>query len=87
MVERQALKLKLDSLIIQKGRMAPKNQGLQKEEMQDMMNYGADSIFTVGDELCDKDIDKLIREGERKANMISAVAQSKIKDKFNMVDF
>jgi SWI/SNF-related matrix-associated actin-dependent regulator of chromatin subfamily A member 5 len=28
MVERQAMKLKLDSLIIQKGRVAPKNAGL-----------------------------------------------------------
>lgn len=45
MIERQTLKLKLDNMIIQKGRMAPKNQGLQKEEMQDMVNYGADAIF------------------------------------------
>ena len=45
MIERQALKLKLDSMIIQKGRLAPKNQSLNKEEMQDMVNYGADGIF------------------------------------------
>lgn len=51
MIERQTLKLKLDSMIIQKGRVAPKNQGLQKEEMQDMLNYGADKIFEVGDNL------------------------------------
>ena len=28
MIERQTMKLKLDSLIIQKGRIAPKSQGL-----------------------------------------------------------
>ena len=33
MIERQTLKLKLDSMIIQKGRLAPKNQALGKDEM------------------------------------------------------
>jgi hypothetical protein len=32
-------------MIIQKGRLAPKNQALQKDEMQDMVNFGADGIF------------------------------------------
>ena len=64
MIERQTLKLKIDSMIIQKGRLAPKNQALGKDEMQDMVNYGADGIFQVGDSLDDKDIDTLIREGE-----------------------
>ncbi len=54
--------------------MAPKNQGLQKEEMQDMVNYGADAIFQVGDNLNDKDIDTLIREGEAKANALQQKA-------------
>lgn len=67
MIERQSLKLKLDSLIIQKGRLAPKTQGLGKDEMQDMVNYGADGIFAVGNELCDQDIDTLIDEGKNRA--------------------
>ena len=33
MIEKQSMKLKLDSLIIQKGRLAPKHQGFQKEEL------------------------------------------------------
>lgn len=45
LMERQALKLKLDSMIIQKGRTAPKGLGMQKDEMIDMVNYGADAIF------------------------------------------
>jgi len=45
MIERQSLKLKLDNMIIQKGRMAPKQQGMQKDEMMDLVNYGADAIF------------------------------------------
>ena len=35
--------------------------------MQDMVNYGADGIFAVGNELCDQDIDTLIDEGKRRA--------------------
>ena len=33
MIERQTMKLKLDSMIIQKGRLAPKNQAMGKDEM------------------------------------------------------
>ncbi len=48
MIEKQTMKLKLDSLIIQKGRLAPKHTGFQKDELQDMVNFGADEIFRVG---------------------------------------
>jgi hypothetical protein len=48
MIEKQTMKLKLDSLIIQKGRLALKHTGFQKEELQDMVNYGADEIFRMG---------------------------------------
>jgi SWI/SNF-related matrix-associated actin-dependent regulator of chromatin subfamily A member 5 len=87
MVERQAMKLKLDSLIIQKGRVAPKNAGLQKDEMIDMVNYGADGIFQVGDQLDDRDIDTLIREGEERAMSIFKKANSAAQDKLNLSDF
>jgi len=32
-------------MIIQKGRLAPKGTGVNKEEMAEMLNYGADAIF------------------------------------------
>ena len=38
--------------------------------MIDMVNYGADEIFEVGDNLNDKDIETLIREGELKATAL-----------------
>ena len=87
MIERQSLKLKLDSLIIQKGRLAPKNSALGKDEMQDMVNYGADGIFAVGNQLCDQDIDKLIDEGQKRAMNMQQEASEKMKDKMNMADF
>jgi SWI/SNF-related matrix-associated actin-dependent regulator of chromatin subfamily A member 5 len=57
MVEKQTMKLKLDSLIIQKGRMAPKNTGLQKDDLKDMVNYGADAIFEIGSNIDEQDIE------------------------------
>ena len=38
-----------------------------KDEMADMVNYGADAIFTVGSDLNDKDIDAMIKEGEERS--------------------
>lgn len=87
MVERQAMKLKLDSLVIQKGRAQPKNTSVQKEEMQDMVMYGADAIFQVGDQLCENDIDKLIEEGENRANTLFKQAANKVSEKVNLADF
>lgn len=43
---------------------------MQKDEMQDLVNYGADAIFQVGDNLNDKDIETLISEGEKKATAL-----------------
>ena len=61
------MKLKLDSLIIQKGRMAPKNTGMGKDDLQDMVNYGADAIFEIGSNCDDEDIEDMIKNGEDKA--------------------
>lgn len=52
-----------------------------------MVNYGADGIFQVGNELCDQDIDALIDEGKNRANNMQAEAADKMKDKMNMADF
>lgn len=61
------MKLKLDSLIIQKGRMAPKNTGMAKDDLQDMVNYGADAIFEIGSNCDDDDIEDMIKNGEDRA--------------------
>lgn len=87
MIERQSLKLKLDTMIIQKGRLAPKQNGMGKEEMADMVNYGADAIFTVGSNLNDKDIDAMIDEGLKRSADTAKKSEKKVGEKFNMTDF
>ena len=63
--------------------MAPKQSGFQKEEMQEMLNYGADAIFTIGSNLNDKQIDQMIEEGEARAHQQQKVAAQKL----DMVNF
>lgn len=48
-IERQIVKLKWDSLVIQKGRLAQKTKGLNKDELADLINYGASEIFKAQD--------------------------------------
>ena len=67
--------------------MAPKQQGMQKDEMMDMVNYGADHIFQVGDNLNEKDIETLIEEGEQRAKALNEKAAEISKEKMNMLDF
>jgi SWI/SNF-related matrix-associated actin-dependent regulator of chromatin subfamily A member 5 len=87
MVEKQTMKLKLDSLIIQKGRMAPKNTGLQKDDLKDMVNYGADAIFEIGSNIDEEDIEEMIRKGEEKAKNLNQQAEDIMKSKFDMLNF
>jgi len=35
------------------------------------MNYGADAIFTIGDNIVDHDLEQLVEEGEKKAKTLS----------------
>ena len=87
MVEKQSMKLKLDSLIIQKGRAAPKNTGFQKEDYQDMVNYGADAIFEIGSDIDEMDLDKMIEAGEERVKNLNKEAEEAMKEKFSMVNF
>lgn len=60
---------------------------MQKDEMMDMVNYGADAIFQVGDNLNEKDIETLINEGEQRAKALNDKAAQISKEKMNMLDF
>ena len=66
-VEKQTMKLKLDTMIIQKGRAQSNKTAFGKDDLRDMVNYGADAIFDLGSDIDEDDIDKIIREGEEKA--------------------
>jgi len=67
--------------------MAPKNTGLQKDDLQDMVNYGADAIFEIGSNVDDDDIEELIKDGEAKAKNLADQAEEVMKEKFDMINF
>ncbi|KAG9509927.1 putative global transcription activator SNF2L1, partial [Fragariocoptes setiger] len=67
-VERAEMKLRLDNVVIQQGRLADATGNkLAKEEMLGMIRHGADHIFASKDsEITDDDIDAILERGEQK---------------------
>lgn len=79
-IERQAIKLKLDAVVIQQGHQA-KNKNLSKEEYEKILIHGAASIMRQKIEKVDAadiDIDKLIEEGVQKHKQLKAQASKQI---------
>lgn len=74
-------------MIIQKGRASNNKTAFGKDDLKDMVNYGADAIFDIGSEIDDDDIENLIKEGEEKARNLNIAADKMLQDKFNMLNF
>jgi len=84
-VERQAMRLKLDSLVIQQGRISKSNDNFTKEEMKEMIQYGADKIFKPGDDFKEEDIDYLLERGEKQTESFLKKAEIQAKNKANLL--
>ena len=66
-VERAQMKLKLDNLVIQQGRLVEASKSLNKDEMMTIIRHGADHIFKSKDsEITDEDIDMILSHSEKK---------------------
>merc|ERR1712158_304676 len=66
-VERAAVKLKLDRMVIQQGRLADAKANLGKDEMLGMIRHGAKHVFSAKDgEIMDSDVENLLAMGEIK---------------------
>lgn len=67
-VERAEIKLRLDTVVIQQGRLVDSQAAkLGKEEMLGMIRHGADHIFASKEsEITDEDIDAILAKGEKK---------------------
>lgn len=81
-IERQLIKLKWDSLVIQKGRVAQKGKGMNKEELESLINFGASEIFKAqGSTITDDDIDNLLKRGEERTNQQNRELEEKLQSK------
>ncbi|XP_053086546.1 probable global transcription activator SNF2L1 isoform X2 [Pangasianodon hypophthalmus] len=66
-VERAEMKLRLDSIVIQQGRLIEQQNKLGKDEMLQMIRHGATHVFASKDsELTDEDIDTILERGAKK---------------------
>ncbi|XP_022908972.1 chromatin-remodeling complex ATPase chain Iswi isoform X2 [Onthophagus taurus] len=67
-VERAEIKLRLDKLVIQQGRLVDsKANALNKDEMLSMIRHGANHVFASKDsDITDEDIDTILLKGETK---------------------
>lgn len=67
-VEKAEVKLRLDKLVIQQGRLLDKtNSALNKDEMLNMIRHGADHVFASKDsDITDEDIDSILAKSENR---------------------
>merc|ERR1711992_438264 len=66
-VEKAEIKLKLDRMVIQQGKLMDQKANLNKDDMVNMIRHGASYVFSTKDgDITDIDIDKLLDEGEKK---------------------
>lgn len=67
-VERASVKLRLDRMVIQQGRLAEQKQNLGKDEMLNMIRHGAKHVFTNKDSEMQKDIQALLDMGQARTD-------------------
>ncbi|XP_013411637.1 SWI/SNF-related matrix-associated actin-dependent regulator of chromatin subfamily A member 5 [Lingula anatina] len=67
-IEKAEMKLRLDNIVIQQGRLLDSaSNRLNKEDVLDMIRHGADAVFASKDStISDKDIDAILTESERR---------------------
>lgn len=66
-IERAEVKLRLDNVVIQQGRLADNSNKVGKEEMLGWIRHGADQIFASKDsQVTDENIDEILKTAETK---------------------
>ncbi|XP_046560346.1 SWI/SNF-related matrix-associated actin-dependent regulator of chromatin subfamily A member 5-like isoform X1 [Haliotis rubra] len=72
-VEKAEMKLRLDNIVIQQGRLLDHSANkLGKDEVLSMIRHGASHVFASKDsEITDEDIESIIEKGERKTEEIN----------------
>lgn len=82
-IERALMKLKLDAVVVQQGRLSDKTKGLTKDDMQAMISFGADTVFrsTGTDDpnacITDADIDTILEIGKSKTRDLTDALAAK----------
>ena len=65
-IEKAYKKLRLDALVIQQGRLVENTKGVNKDDLLNMVRYGAEMVFSSEpSKITAEDIDAIIQKGER----------------------
>lgn len=92
------IKLKWDNLVIQQQKAGSKNKALTKDEMKEMLQHGASTIFKATDNtISEAEIDELLNKGEAKTDALNHQMEKQMKapadlanlnmDSINIFDF
>ncbi|EEY63798.1 chromatin-remodeling complex ATPase chain, putative [Phytophthora infestans T30-4] len=85
-IERAQQKLKLDAMVVQQGRLQEKQSKLTKNDMLEMIRFGADQVFRTTDStITDEDIDAILARGEQRTEEMKQ--KMHVHDKGDMLDF
>ncbi|SPR01727.1 unnamed protein product (mitochondrion) [Plasmodiophora brassicae] len=72
-IERAELKLRLDAMVIQQGRLADRSTKMSKGELVALIRYGADEVFRSKDStITDEDIDIILSKGAERTEQLAA---------------
>ncbi|PXF49905.1 ISWI chromatin-remodeling complex ATPase CHR17 [Gracilariopsis chorda] len=78
-------KLRLDTLVIQQGRLTQQKKNLQKDDLLDMIRFGADTFFkSNASNYAEEDIEVLLSRGEEKTKGMVGEIDKKIKASGNL---
>lgn len=85
-IERAQQKLKLDAMVVQQGRLQEKQAKLTKNDMLEMIRFGADQVFRTTDStITDEDIDAILAKGEQRTEEMKQKMHAH--DKGDLLDF
>jgi SNF2 family DNA or RNA helicase len=83
-IYRAEMKLRLDHVVIQQGRLVDSNNKLDKDAMLNMIRHGANYVFSSKEtDITDKDIDDVLAEGEKRTeemkNSLEKLGESQLR--------
>jgi hypothetical protein len=72
------MKLHLDTLVIQQGRLVEQSQGPNKDELLNIIRFGANEIINAtGSDMTDEDIDRILSKGQERTEQMNEKFKSK----------
>lgn len=76
-IEKAYKKLRLDALVIQQGRLVENTKSVNKDDLLNMVRYGAEMVFSSeASKITEEDIDAIIQKGERSTAELNEKLQS-----------